>query len=440
MPPAQPVTRRELRLAAAQPVTRRELRLAERSARRRRWAPPAGQIPALGLLVSIAFVLGGVTSVQIANDARADRAQVAAESAEQARLERTLDASEARLTGLVTAQAAQHRTEALAAAADALASADATLADADVGAGVAQETKDALLAATARLEALVDEAPAPEVVLGTETAVVADPPAVADDDLTQLQAPVGDNASTPADGVAGADPAQATVAADGPELSRPDYAPEPGDLGPLTAGEAFEALDGETSDEVLAAAQEVTALVAQVRLAAEQAAAERAAAAVAAEAARVAAEQAAAADVAHKIAAADAAPNGAIPSGVLCGVSFDSKVRLRCDAAEDLERLNGAFRDHFGYDISVSDSYRDYDGQVVARETKGDLAAAPGTSNHGRGLAIDLNGFGEYGQFDRPYYVWMSAHAGDYGWLHPSYMNPGGSGPSEPWHWEYKTQ
>ena len=136
----------------------------------------------------------------------------------------------------------------------------------------------------------------------------------------------------------------------------------------------------------------------------------------------------------------DAAPNGAIPADVLCSVSFDSTVLLRCDAAAALEQLDAAFRDHFGVNLTGSDSYRDFAGQVNARQTKGDLAATPGTSNHGRGLAVDLSGFGTVGQFDRPYYLWMARHAADYGWIHPAGMGPGGSGPLEPWHWEYGTE
>ena len=88
----------------------------------------------------------------------------------------------------------------------------------------------------------------------------------------------------------------------------------------------------------------------------------------------------------------------------------------------------------------MTSSYRDYDGQVEARKARGGLAATPGTSNHGRGLAADLDGFGDLGQFDTPSYIWMTANAGAYGWIHPSYMGPGGSGPLEPWHWEYGTE
>jgi LAS superfamily LD-carboxypeptidase LdcB len=415
--------------------------------------------PALGLLMAIAFVLGGVTAVQLTNTARADRAAVVAAAAEEARLERVWSASKARLTGLVTAEAAHHRTQALDAATEALAAADATLADATLAStsldtGATQEAKDALVAATARLEALVERAPTPETVLGADTppGTTSDLPDVTDSALIRLAAPVGAAAPTPVpadtDAITGAGasastpaaPAATSRAAGAPVTDAAAAPAQPDDAQPLSSVEALEALDADTSDRLLEVAEEVTELVSQLRIAAQEAAAAQLAAAAAAESARVAAEQAAAAELARKVAAADAAPNGDIPADVLCGVAFDSDVLVRCDAAADLERLNAAFRERFGHDISISDSYRDYAGQVLARDTRGDLAATPGTSNHGRGLAIDLDGFGDLGQFDRPYYVWMSAHAADYGWLHPTYMDPGGTGPLEPWHWEYKTQ
>lgn len=428
-------------------------------ARLRSWAPPPDKAPLVGLLVAVAFLAGGITSVQSANATRADRAAMVAATQEAARQTRVWAASEARLTGLVTAEAAHHRTVALDAAAQALAAADATLADA--GEGVAPEMRDSLAAAATRLAALVELAPAPAAVLGTADepdAVVTSPVtdgavtdgavtdgAVSDGAVTVVAAPGGTTASpSPAATAAEAEPVEQAdpggdIRAGASTADVPDAGAARAPIG-STDTTTLKALDAQTSDQLLEIAEEVTNLVEQVRLATERAEAAQLAAAQVAEAARVAAEQAAAREVQDKIAAADAAPNGDIPRSLLCGVAFDPDVLLRCDAAADLERLNAAFRDHFGSDMSISDSYRDYDGQVLARQNRGDLAATPGTSNHGRGLAIDLNGYGEVGQFDRPYFVWMSDHAADYGWLHPSYMGPGGSGPLEPWHWEYRTQ
>ena len=199
--------------------------------------------------------------------------------------------------------------------------------------------------------------------------------------------------------------------------------------------------DLQVSARMIELAAEVADLTEQVRELADAAAIELAAAQQAAAeqlaAAEAAAAQLAAAELARKVAAVNASPNGAVPHHLLCGVGFDSGVLLRCDAAAALEDLNAAFRAKFGRDLRVSSSYRDYSSQVATREARGSLAAEPGTSNHGRGLAVDLDGFGAVGQFDRPYYRWMKANSQAFGWVHPAYMDPGGSGPLEPWHWEY---
>ena len=62
------------------------------------------------------------------------------------------------------------------------------------------------------------------------------------------------------------------------------------------------------------------------------------------------------------------------------------------------------------------------------------LAAVPGTSNHGWGLAVDLCGGIEH--YGTAQYTWMMANAGRFGFLHPDWADPG-NGREEPWHWEY---
>ena len=197
-------------------------------------------------------------------------------------------------------------------------------------------------------------------------------------------------------------------------------------------------LDLGDSERLEAAAERVVELSAQVQAVVDDALAKQRAE----EEARAKAAAAAKAKtnrLANLVAAADAAPNGAIPSEYLCDVDFDHGVRLRCDAAAALEQLNRAYRAASGHNLRVSSSYRTAEQQAVLHEEKGDLAAAAGTSNHGRGQAVDLAGAGSLGQFDAPLYLWLTANAGDYGWHHPSYMDPGGPGPLEPWHWEYGT-
>ncbi|MFC8797914.1 D-alanyl-D-alanine carboxypeptidase family protein [Promicromonospora sp. NPDC057138] len=173
----------------------------------------------------------------------------------------------------------------------------------------------------------------------------------------------------------------------------------------------------------------------------EEIAARRAAAAAkaaAAEAERAAKAAAAEAErVAQLVAATAGYGNGLIPLELLCEVSFSPGQRLRCDAAAQLEQLNAAYAAQFGRNLGVSDSYRSYAAQVTTKALKKNLAATPGTSNHGWGLAVDLSGGIQ--SFGTTEFNWMTANAGAYGWEHPSWAEPGGSKP-EPWHWEYGTQ
>nr|WP_246280959.1 M15 family metallopeptidase [Cellulomonas humilata] len=198
-------------------------------------------------------------------------------------------------------------------------------------------------------------------------------------------------------------------------------------------------------DSTTAELREAVAAVATATAAVKQSAeAKKAAdAAAAAASAQAAADAAAAAQAAAEAEAARRASwkqsllgyaNGKIPDSALCGVSFDSSVRLRCDAAEQLDILNAAYRAKFGTNLSISDSYRSYAGQVMCQRTKGYLCATPGTSNHGSGVAVDFGGGIE--TFGTKQYRWMTANAPALNWTHPSWAESGGSKP-EAWHWEY---
>jgi cell wall-associated NlpC family hydrolase len=126
-------------------------------------------------------------------------------------------------------------------------------------------------------------------------------------------------------------------------------------------------------------------------------------------------------------------PNGLIPPSAMCplGVAGHS---LRCDAAAAYRAMSAAFAGAFGGPICITDSYRTYAGQVRLYGEKPALAAVPGTSNHGWGLAVDLcGGIDHYGTAQ---YNWMKANAGRFGFLHPDWAEPG-NGREEPWHWEY---
>jgi zinc D-Ala-D-Ala carboxypeptidase len=126
--------------------------------------------------------------------------------------------------------------------------------------------------------------------------------------------------------------------------------------------------------------------------------------------------------------------NGRIPLRELCRLPFDKRHRLRADAAVAFDRLNTAFQARFGDELCLTDSYRSYASQVSVAARKPALAARPGTSEHGWGLAADLcEGAAVPGARQ---HVWLLAHAPAFGWDNPKWARPNGSRP-EAWHWEY---
>ncbi len=84
--------------------------------------------------------------------------------------------------------------------------------------------------------------------------------------------------------------------------------------------------------------------------------------------------------------------------------------------------------------MCAGSTYRDYAGQVAIYAAKPQLAAVPGRSNHGWGLAVDFSCGVE--SFGSPAHEWMRANAGRFGWFHPAWAQAGGSRP-EAWHWEF---
>jgi len=129
------------------------------------------------------------------------------------------------------------------------------------------------------------------------------------------------------------------------------------------------------------------------------------------------------------------APNGQLPDSVLCTL-WNPKHRLRADAAVALAKLNVAYKQHFGNDICLTDSYRTLASQVRLRSAKPGLAAVPGTSEHGWGLAVDMCDGVEKGP-SSPRWQWLRENSADYGWDNPAWAQAGASSQYEPWHWEY---
>lgn len=127
-------------------------------------------------------------------------------------------------------------------------------------------------------------------------------------------------------------------------------------------------------------------------------------------------------------------PNGQVPPSALCPLIGAPGESLRPAAAAAFNTMSKAYQRDTGHLLCVTDSYRSYADQVVTKQQRGGWAAAPGTSNHGLGKALDL--CGGVNSFGHPAHAWMQQNAPLYGWFHPSWAAAGGALP-EPWHWEY---
>lgn len=108
--------------------------------------------------------------------------------------------------------------------------------------------------------------------------------------------------------------------------------------------------------------------------------------------------------------------NGRIPFKAMAPIMGSY---LRGDAAASLRKMAHAAKQD-GVNITLTGGYRDYATQVRLKAQKGDLAATPGQSNHGWGLAIDI-GEGEQRN-------WVAKHGRKYGWAVL---------PSESWHFDF---
>lgn len=126
--------------------------------------------------------------------------------------------------------------------------------------------------------------------------------------------------------------------------------------------------------------------------------------------------------------------NGLIPRSALCPLASSPNHVLRSDAANAFAALNEAFALEFGSNISITDSYRTLAEQIDVKRRKPTLAATPGTSRHGLGIAVDL-GDGIQNA-DSAQHQWMDRNAALYGWINPAWAQ-NRSGQFEPWHWEF---
>jgi len=124
--------------------------------------------------------------------------------------------------------------------------------------------------------------------------------------------------------------------------------------------------------------------------------------------------------------------NGLLATKDLCTL-WDGRTQMRADAAVALAELNEAHVARFGTDLCLSSGYRTLAQQKAVKAQKGGLAATPGKSNHGWGLAMDFCSIETSGSR----WTWLNDNGPTFGWNNPSWAVKGGSGPYEPWHWEY---
>ena len=128
----------------------------------------------------------------------------------------------------------------------------------------------------------------------------------------------------------------------------------------------------------------------------------------------------------------DVGKNGHVPDASLCDL-WQAPYRDRADAVVTITQLNEAYTASFGKPMCLTSAYRTLEEQAALRRKEPELAAPVGLSNHGWGLAVD---------FCRETYsgaegAWLGKNAAAYGWANPAWAHKGGSGPFEPWHWEY---
>ena len=121
--------------------------------------------------------------------------------------------------------------------------------------------------------------------------------------------------------------------------------------------------------------------------------------------------------------------NGRLPVESLCDIGGGEK--LRNDAATAFAELNFRFREEFGRDICLTDSYHTLSNQYATKRRAGFMAATPGTSVHGWGLAIDLCSSDARGSAK----AWLEENGATWGWVNPSWAK---SRKWEPWHFEYE--
>jgi hypothetical protein len=106
--------------------------------------------------------------------------------------------------------------------------------------------------------------------------------------------------------------------------------------------------------------------------------------------------------------------NGYLDATLLTAIPWSPNFELRPGAVAALAALSARYRARFGVDLPVVYAYRTYAEQVRMYAAylagTGNLAARPGTSTHGLGIAIDAGA--PAGSWGTPQQAWLRANAG----------------------------
>jgi hypothetical protein len=128
--------------------------------------------------------------------------------------------------------------------------------------------------------------------------------------------------------------------------------------------------------------------------------------------------------------------NGDVAAKTLM-VDFDGLGHyLQPAAAASLRAFADEFESVFGVAFTISEAFRDLPTQYFFYDLyidgDGNMAAVPGTSSHGQGLAVDINSW-VYGNGDTDRHRWLVANAPRFGWSWELVGKPSG----ERWHFNY---
>lgn len=130
-------------------------------------------------------------------------------------------------------------------------------------------------------------------------------------------------------------------------------------------------------------------------------------------------------------------PNGNIPTSAMTKIySRGGNFYLKPDAAYWWLRLMDAYAEKWGVPLEITDGYRTYAEQVyywnAYQAGWGNVAAYPGTSNHGWAMAVDIYTPSFGGSANAEQHKWLQQNAPSFGWTWTT-----GKASGESWHWEF---